>query len=67
MLMEFTKAQEIRVRTEASGVVLLVTSEVGTEVVVDEIRIKSSDPHRLLRSLQEGAAGIESPATRPAA
>lgn len=67
MLMELSQAQDIRISTHESGLVLVVTSEVGSEVVVDEIRIKTSDPQRLLRSLREGASSMTIEAPRPAA
>lgn len=67
MLMEITEAQDIQVRTNKNGLVLVVTSEVGSEVVVDEICIKSNDPKRLLASLSDGALRIREILSRTAA
>lgn len=51
-------ANSINIRTEKSGVVLVITSEVGTEVVVEEIAIKAQDPLALLASLSNGVSQI---------
>ncbi|MFO0948444.1 MAG: hypothetical protein U1D30_21400 [Planctomycetota bacterium] len=51
-------ASSINIRTEKSGVVLVITSEVGAEVVVEEIAIKAQDPLALLTSISSNAEQI---------
>lgn len=65
--MEALTALDISVRADRRAVVLTLTSEVGSEVVIEEIRIQSPDPSRLLDSLSHGAARSREQLGRPAA